>query len=75
MLEICDFLTLVSHHRERLFGTPELEYFLPGYLGTTAVDIRYIVMGASLLVSLLMLVGKLTAYYMTGSAAIMADAS
>lgn len=39
------------------------------------MDIRYIVMGASLGVSVLMLVGKLTAYFLTGSAAIMADAS
>lgn len=39
------------------------------------MDIRYIVMGASLGVSVLMLIGKLTAYFLTGSAAIMADAS
>lgn len=39
------------------------------------MDIRYVVMGASLAVSVLMLVGKLTAYFITGSAAIMADAS
>ena len=39
------------------------------------VDIRYVVMGISLAVSLLMLAGKLTAYFLTGSAAILADAS
>ena len=39
------------------------------------MDIRYVVMGASLGVSLLMLVGKLSAYVITGSAAILADAS
>lgn len=39
------------------------------------MDIRYLVMGTSLAVSLVMLVGKLTAYFLTGSAAILADAS
>ncbi len=39
------------------------------------MDIRYRVMGASLAISVLMLIGKLTAYFLTGSAAIMADAS
>lgn len=39
------------------------------------MDIRYVVMAASLGVALLMLVGKLTAYWITGSAAIMADAA
>ncbi len=39
------------------------------------VDIRYLVMGISLGVSLLMLAGKVTAYVITGSAAILADAS
>ncbi len=39
------------------------------------MDIRYILMGASLGVSVLMLIGKMTAYFLTGSAAIMADAS
>ena len=39
------------------------------------MDIRYVVMGISLAVSLLMLAGKLTAYFLTGSAAILADAS
>ncbi len=39
------------------------------------MDIRYVVMGISLGVSLLMLAGKLTAYFITGSAAILADAS
>jgi len=39
------------------------------------MDIRYRVMGASLVISVFMLVGKITAYYLTGSAAILADAS
>ena len=39
------------------------------------MDIRYKVMGASLLVSLLMLAGKTTAYVITGSSAILADAA
>ncbi len=39
------------------------------------MDVRYVVMGISLGVSLLMLAGKLTAYFITGSAAILADAS
>ena len=39
------------------------------------MDIRYVVMSLSLAVSLLMLVGKLSAYVITGSAAILADAS
>ncbi len=39
------------------------------------MDIRYLVMGISLGVSVLMLAGKLTAYFITGSAAILADAS
>ncbi len=39
------------------------------------MDVRYIVMGTSLAISFLMLTGKLFAYYMTGSAAIMADAA
>ncbi len=39
------------------------------------MDIRYRVMGASLGISVLMLIGKLTAYFLTGSAAIMADAA
>jgi cation diffusion facilitator family transporter len=41
----------------------------------TFKDIRYIVMGASLGIAILMLVGKLTAYAITHSVAIMADAS
>ncbi len=39
------------------------------------VDARHLVMGTSLAVSFLMLAGKLTAYFLTGSAAILADAS
>ena len=38
------------------------------------IDIRYIAMGISLAVAMLMLAGKLTAYYLTGSSAIMSDA-
>jgi cation diffusion facilitator family transporter len=39
------------------------------------VDARHLVMGISLAVSVVMLVGKLTAYFLTGSSAILADAS
>ncbi len=38
-------------------------------------DIRYIAMGASLLVAVLMLFGKMTAWWLTGSAAILSDAA
>jgi cation diffusion facilitator family transporter len=43
--------------------------------GPLIVDARHLVMAISLAVSVVMLIGKLTAYFLTGSSAVLADAS
>jgi cation diffusion facilitator family transporter len=43
--------------------------------GLPIVDARHLVMAISLAVSIVMLIGKLTAYFLTGSSAVLADAS